>query len=215
MGILVHVPFVLPDALSGPQVPQLDLWEEAQRLSGRVQQVLVSPGHESQRGRGGLHRPPQVRKYKSPHSKSENPSEAPGPVPHPFRSDEALSRRQSSCPAHLAPHLASTCLSPASVRHESLLPSPSPGPEQLLRLESQRYPYRSGHVGRHQALLFLEDLHGGHCRVVEQAGGLPALALILTTQINGKDFARTTAVKQQRSLWREGLLGTSIQGCES
>ena len=36
VGILVHVPFVLPDALCGPQVPQLDLWEEAQRLSGRV-----------------------------------------------------------------------------------------------------------------------------------------------------------------------------------
>ena len=36
VGILVHVPFILPDALGGPQVPQLDLWEEAQRLSGRV-----------------------------------------------------------------------------------------------------------------------------------------------------------------------------------
>lgn len=46
-----------------PQVPQLDLWEEAQRLSGRVhEQVLVSPRRESQRGRGGLQRPPQVRK---------------------------------------------------------------------------------------------------------------------------------------------------------
>lgn len=132
MGILVHVPFVLPDALSGPQVPQLDLWEEAQRLSGRVQQVLVSPRQESQRGRGGFHRPLQVRKSKLPYSKSENPSEAPGPVPRPFRLDEALSRWQSSCPAHLAPRLASTCLSPAAVRRESLLPSPSPGPEQLL-----------------------------------------------------------------------------------
>ena len=96
---------------------------------------------------------------------------------------------------------------------EPLLPSPSPGPEQL-RGCSQQYPYRSGHVGRHQALFFLEDLHRGHCRVVEQAGGLPALALILTTQINGKDFARTTAVKQQRSLWREGLFGTSLHVCE-
>ena len=60
VGILVHVPFVLPDALGGPQVPQLDLWEEAQRL------VLVSPRRESQWGRGGLHRPLQVRKCKSP-----------------------------------------------------------------------------------------------------------------------------------------------------
>lgn len=77
----------------------------------------------------------------------------------------------------------------------SLLPSPYPGPEQLPQLQSQWYPYRSGHVRRHQALFFLEDLHRGHCRVMEQAGGLPALALILTTQINGKDFARTTAVK--------------------
>lgn len=28
--VLVHVTFVLPYTLSGPQVPQLDLWEEAQ-----------------------------------------------------------------------------------------------------------------------------------------------------------------------------------------
>lgn len=63
VGILVHVPCILPDALGGPQVPQLDLWEEAHRLSGRVhEQVLVSPRRESQQGRGGLHRPPQVRK---------------------------------------------------------------------------------------------------------------------------------------------------------
>lgn len=45
VGILVHVPCILPDALGGPPGPQLDLWEEAQRLSGRVhEQVLVSPG---------------------------------------------------------------------------------------------------------------------------------------------------------------------------
>lgn len=31
VGVLVHVTFVLPYTLSGPQVPQLDLWEEAQR----------------------------------------------------------------------------------------------------------------------------------------------------------------------------------------
>lgn len=30
VGILVHVPFVLPYTLIVPQVPQLDLWEEAQ-----------------------------------------------------------------------------------------------------------------------------------------------------------------------------------------
>ena len=44
---------------------------------------------------------------------------------------------------------------------------------------------------------------------MEQAGGLPALALISTTQINGKDLPRTTAIKQQRSLWKKALVGTS------
>lgn len=46
---------------------------------------------------------------------------------------------------------------------------------------------------------------------MEQAGGLTALALIPTTQINGKDFPGPTAIKQQRSLWKEGLLGTSLR----
>lgn len=33
VGVLVHVTFVLPYTLSGPQVPQLDLREEAQRAT--------------------------------------------------------------------------------------------------------------------------------------------------------------------------------------
>lgn len=37
---------------------------------------------------------------------------------------------------------------------------------------------------------------------MEQVGGLPALALISTAQINGKDLPGTTAVKQQRRLWK-------------
>lgn len=49
---------------------------------------------------------------------------------------------------------------------------------------------------------------------MEKAGGLPALALISTPQINGKDLPGTTAIKQQRSLWKEGLLGTSLSGWE-
>lgn len=51
VGILVHVPFVLPNTLSGPQVPQLDLWEEAQ---GVVREgptgTLVKPRHEAREG---------------------------------------------------------------------------------------------------------------------------------------------------------------------
>lgn len=43
---------------------------------------------------------------------------------------------------------------------------------------------------------------------MEQVGGFPTLALISTTEINGKDFPVTTAIKQQRSLQKEGLLGT-------
>lgn len=46
---------------------------------------------------------------------------------------------------------------------------------------------------------------------MEQAGGLTAFALIPTTQINGKDLPGPTAIKQQRSLWKEGLLGTSLR----
>lgn len=51
VGILVDVPFVLPNTLSGPQVPQLDLWEEAQ---GTVREgptgTLVKPRHEAREG---------------------------------------------------------------------------------------------------------------------------------------------------------------------
>lgn len=44
---------------------------------------------------------------------------------------------------------------------------------------------------------------------MEQVGGFPTLALISTTEINGKDFPGTTAIKQQRS--REGkLLGQDV-----
>lgn len=46
-GVLVHVTFVLPYTLSGPQVPQLDLREEAQ---GTVKEgpagTLVNPRNE-------------------------------------------------------------------------------------------------------------------------------------------------------------------------
>jgi hypothetical protein len=38
---------------------------------------------------------------------------------------------------------------------------------------------------------------------MENLGSLPALGLTWRTQVNGKDLPRTTAIKQQRSLWRE------------
>lgn len=50
-GVLVHVTFVLPDTLSGPQVPQLDLWEEAQEATEEGPAgTVANPRHGSQGG---------------------------------------------------------------------------------------------------------------------------------------------------------------------
>lgn len=50
-GILVHMTFILLYTLSGPQVPQLDLWEETQ---GAIKEgpagTLVNPRYRSQGG---------------------------------------------------------------------------------------------------------------------------------------------------------------------
>lgn len=51
VGVLVHMTFILPYTLRGPQVPQLDLWEEAQRaIKEGPAGTLVKPRHRSQGG---------------------------------------------------------------------------------------------------------------------------------------------------------------------
>lgn len=60
VGILIHVTFVLPQTLSGPQVPQLDLWEEAQgAVTGSPAGTHMNP---RPRGQGHTPRALQIRK---------------------------------------------------------------------------------------------------------------------------------------------------------
>lgn len=84
----------------------LTVGRSTEAVQGRVhEQVLVSPRRESQAGTRWS--PKTTSSEKMPGLSLRTHQRHSGPVTHPFRPDGARVGWQSSCPAHLAPHLVS------------------------------------------------------------------------------------------------------------